>query len=84
MDEIAKLAGITKKTLYTYFPSKLSVYIKLFEDYLQQLRSELAKIPGQNLPPGQGILASFEVLYKFTKKKRKIHASLLGDEFRGL
>jgi AcrR family transcriptional regulator len=86
MDEIAKLAGITKKTLYTYFPSKLSVYIKLFEDYLQQLRSELAKIPSQNLPPGQGILASFEVLYKFTKKNvrfMRLYWEMNSEDFDG-
>ena len=87
MDEIAKLAGITKKTLYTYFPSKLSVYIKLFEDYLNQLRSELAKIPSQNLPPGQGILASFEVLYKFTKKNvrfMRLYWEMNSEDFDGI
>ena len=86
MDEIAKLAGITKKTLYTYFPSKLTLYIKLFEGYLQQLRSELAKVPRQNLPPGQGILASFEVLYKFTKKNvrfMRLYWEMNSEDFDG-
>jgi AcrR family transcriptional regulator len=86
MDEIAKLAGITKKTLYTYFPSKLSVYIKLFEDYLRQLRSELVKIQGQSLSPGQGILTSFEVLYKFTKKNvrfMRLYWEMNSEDFDG-
>jgi AcrR family transcriptional regulator len=86
MDEIARLAGITKKTLYTYFPSKLSLYIKLFEGYLQQLRSELAIIQGQNLSPGQGILASFEVLYQFTKKNvrfMRLYWEMNSEDFDG-
>lgn len=86
MDEIAELAGMTKKTLYTYFPSKLSLYIELFEGYLQELRSELAKIPSQNLLPGQGILASFEVLYQFTKKNvrfMRLYWEMNSEDFDG-
>lgn len=71
VDEIAALAGTSKKTLYTYFPSKLSLYIEMFEGYLQQLHLELSKIQKQNLPPDQAFLVSFDLLYQFTKTNRK-------------
>lgn len=71
VDEIASLAGLSKKTLYTYFSSKLSLYIEMFEEYLQQLHSELAKVRKQSLPADESFLVSFDTLYQFTKKNRK-------------
>jgi len=71
VDEIAKLAGLTKKTLYTYFPSKLSLYTKIFEDYLQSLHAEFSACLMQDLPPHHLILAAFDTIYKFSKNNEK-------------
>jgi AcrR family transcriptional regulator len=71
VDEIAKLAGLTKKTMYCYFPSKLALYIHIFEDHLQKLQMELSKCLEQDLPTDRLILAAFETFYKFSKKNEK-------------
>lgn len=71
VDEIAKLAGLTKKTMYSYFPSKLALYIHIFEDHLQKLQMELSKCLKQDLPTDRLILVAFETFYRFSKKNEK-------------
>jgi TetR/AcrR family fatty acid metabolism transcriptional regulator len=87
IDDIAARAGVTKRTLYTYFPSKLALYTSMFDDYLKKLSleiSEAAKIPA---PTEQLILNMFEVAYKFTRKNERfmrLYWMLDSDEFEGV
>jgi AcrR family transcriptional regulator len=87
MDEIAKRAGITKRTLYSYFPSKLSLFIYMFDDNLQHLHRLLVKGARQDLPTVELLKSLFDILYKFTKKNEKfmrLYWTLDSDEFDGL
>ena len=37
MDEIAKTSGVTKKTIYTYFKDKDSMFLYFIEEELQKI-----------------------------------------------
>ncbi len=43
LDEISKRAGVTKRTLYKHFPSKVALYINMLESYLETVRLEIAR-----------------------------------------
>jgi AcrR family transcriptional regulator len=87
MDEIAKQAEITKKTLYFYFPSKLALFVHVFDEHLQQLQQQLTKGARQNIPVSEVIPLLFEILFTFTKKNEKfmrLYWTLDSEEFDGL
>jgi AcrR family transcriptional regulator len=87
VDEIAKLAGITKRTLYLYYPSKLALFIYVFDKHLQDLHQQLAKGAKQDLPTNELMIALFQILHRFTKKNEKfmrLFWTLDSDEFDGV
>lgn len=68
MDAIASEAGLTKRTLYQYFPSKLSLMSSIFEAYMQEEYLALAgSVSGLNSSE-EVILAAAHTLYDFTKE----------------
>lgn len=86
VDNIAERAGVTKRTLYKYFPSKLALFIHVFDEYLQKLYKELVKPLELNLPTEQLIEKIFYVIYVFTKENEKfmrLFWTLDSDEFLG-
>jgi AcrR family transcriptional regulator len=86
MDEIAKEAVITKRTLYSYFPSKLALFINVFDEHLQQLHQQLTRAARQNLPAIEVIPSIFEIFYAYTKKNEKfmrLYWTLDSEEFDG-
>lgn len=87
MDEIAARAKTTKRTLYVYFPSKLALYIHVFDEYLQTLYQELVKGAKQDLPNNELIVSLFNILYQFTKRNEKfmrLYWTLDSAEFDGV
>jgi AcrR family transcriptional regulator len=87
MDLIAQRAGITKRTLYAYFPSKLALFIHLFDEYLQLLHQELVKGAKEPLPADESIISLFTILFEFTKENEKfmrLYWTLDSNEFDGL
>lgn len=72
MDEIAKRAGVTKRTLYKHFPSKLAVYAAINAGHLKKLRSEYAKNDQLSLPPDQRFLKDIDTLFQYTWKNQKV------------
>lgn len=70
-DEIASRAGVTKRTLYKYFPSKLALYVGMYDDYLCALHREISKIAKLTLPSDQLVFRYFDVFFKFTKKNER-------------
>ncbi len=71
IDEIAERAGVTKKTLYSYFPSKLALYVYMFDNYLEHLSAQISRTAALDLPGGELMTRLFEVLFEFTKKNER-------------
>jgi AcrR family transcriptional regulator len=87
MDEIAAHAKTTKRTVYVYFPSKLALYIHVFDEYLQSLYQELVRGAKQDLPSNELIVSLFNILYQFTKRNEKfmrLYWTLDSAEFDGV
>lgn len=87
IDEIAERAGVTKRTLYKYFPSKLALYVHMFDDFLStKLSVKISETARLDLPPDQLVLKLFEVLIEYTKENEKfqrLYWMLDSDEFDG-
>lgn len=71
VDEIAALANVTKRTLYSYYPSKLALFIHLVDDNLQRLTMELAKAATHEGPTEERLMALLQALFGFTRKNEK-------------
>ena len=72
MDEIAVSAKITKKTVYSYFPSKLSLFITIFERCLEQLHDRMFKVIDKKLPIEETVKSLFNTLFEFTRENEKL------------
>lgn len=70
MDEIAKKAGISKRTLYKYYPSKIALFISIFEQYLQRLISDHIAIDYHTMNFSETLLATFASVYDFTDRNQ--------------
>jgi AcrR family transcriptional regulator len=70
-DEIAARAGVTVRTLYKYFPSKLALYISMFDHYLQQMATEMAAAGRRKVPSDRRMTLVWDILYEFTKRNEK-------------
>jgi len=87
IDEIAERAEVTKRTLYKYFPSKLALYVHMFDDFLStKLSVKISETVRLDLPPDQLVLKLFDVLIEYTKENEKfqrLYWMLDSDEFDG-
>ncbi len=72
MDEIAEKTGITKKTVYSYFPSKLSLFINIIETYLKQLHERIFQVFEQNGSIEDTFKQLFQTLFEFTLENEKM------------
>lgn len=87
MDEIAICSGITKRTLYMYYPSKLALFIHIFDEYFQLLHQHIIKAVHQALPSENVVLSTFNTLFEFTKEHEKflrLYWTLDSNEFEGV
>ena len=86
VDEIAHEAGVTKKTLYSYFPSKLALFIHMFEHYLHQLNRYLLETFDREPRPDRFVLEVARTLFRFTWENEKFMRffwSMDSNEFDG-
>lgn len=72
MDEIARKAGVTKKTVYSYFPSKLSLFLNIFENYQQKLYERMVHSLNNDLPIEKALKQLFISLFEFTSENEKL------------
>lgn len=87
VDQIADRAGVTKRTLYSHFPSKLALFVHVFDDYLQQLHEEMSKILTQHLTMDRLLRELTANLFDFTRRNERfmrLFWSLSTDEFDGI
>ena len=50
MDEIAREANVTKKTIYSYFKDKDSMFLYFINEELEKIKTELEKNKNDDLP----------------------------------
>lgn len=68
MDDIAREAHLTKRTVYKYFPSKISLLSSVFETYTQAEYLALSSAVKGCESGEEMILASAKALYLYTKE----------------
>lgn len=87
VDEIAKRAGVTKRTVYGHFPSKLALFVHMFDDYLQQLQLELLRVLKIETEPLVLLRNLADALFHFTRENERfmrLFWTLGSDEFEGV
>lgn len=72
MNEIAESAGVTKKTVYKHFPSKLALFVSIYENYLQKLHERMFAVSSQSLLPEEGLKQLLVTLFNFTRENEKL------------
>ena len=76
VDMIAEKAGLSKRTLYSYYPSKDAIFALLYEGFLKELYDTLLDLEKTELYNEEIICAIFETLNSFSEKNRKYHKLL--------
>lgn len=71
VDEIARSAGVTKRTLYSYYPSKLALFVHVFDEYLQELAARVSTAAGGDAPVRERLVASLNALFDFTRENER-------------
>lgn len=85
VDEIVEKAGVTKRTFYKYFPSKLALFIHVFEAHLARLEKELSK-KTRAASVRKEIEQHYRKLFRFTQKNEKfmyLYWIMDSNEFEG-
>lgn len=67
MDEIAHKAGISKRTLYKYFPSKSLLFVTEFKKYFTDFRDAVINNDTNNNLPGMKMRQFMKNVFDFTK-----------------
>ena len=68
MDEIAKTSGVTKKTIYTYFKDKDSMFLYFIEEELQKMKNEIEAKNNSDLPFIEVVATNLYDMLIFRKK----------------
>ncbi len=76
LDEISKRAGVTKRTLYKHFPSKVALYINMIESYLETVKLEISRTVKLDLSSDKKFLALINVSVDFFRKNEKLMLKL--------
>lgn len=56
MSAVAKAAGVTRQTLYNYFPDVESIVVAVLEEQALAGEKELGEYPGQGITPGEKLV----------------------------
>lgn len=86
VDEIARHAGVTKRTVYSHFPSKLALFVHVFDDHLEQLHLQLTCLIRNDIPLERLMRELTEALFAFTKENEKfmrLFWTMGSEEFDG-
>ncbi|MHB8293341.1 MAG: TetR/AcrR family transcriptional regulator [Acidimicrobiales bacterium] len=82
MDEVARLAGVTKPVLYQHFRSKRSLYLELLKDVGNQLIEAVTKAASAAEGPRGEVEAGFAVFFRFAATKTSAFRLLFGGGSR--
>lgn len=86
MNDIAKAAKMSRRTLYTHFKSKEELYKYVVEDEVNAINEKLQKAADSRLPPDRKlklyILQHFGVIDSLTRNNRYIRYDFLFNNIR--
>ncbi|MVA23541.1 TetR family transcriptional regulator [Agrobacterium vitis] len=71
MEEVARLAGMAKKTVYRFFPDKRCLFTALIQSH-DQLQIEIGGQRGQTADPRERVRLALEALARFVLSPRQI------------
>ncbi len=77
IDDVARLAGISKGLLYHYFPTKRRFYIAVVRQGARELLA--ATNPDPNLPPVDRLRRGLDAYLDYVDAHRVVYAALLGS-----
>lgn len=77
MDDIAKSAGISKRTLYKYFPSKSNLFVTEFKSYFAEFRENIIENDTVCTQPGMKMRQFLKNTFNFTKHRPSYYKLLL-------
>lgn len=86
VDEIAERADVTKRTLYKHFPSKLALFIFMFDVYLSKLEKEFLTRTKEGEATEKDLKKNMRTLFNFTLKNEKfmrLYWMIDSNEFEG-
>ncbi|MGL4304621.1 MAG: mycofactocin system transcriptional regulator [Mycobacteriaceae bacterium] len=72
VDQIAEAAGIARRTLFRYYPSKNAIAWGNFDDHLQRMQELLQELPA-DIPLGQALGSALLDFNKFPATEAKNH-----------
>jgi AcrR family transcriptional regulator len=86
MDDIASEAHMSKRTVYKYFPSKISLASSVFETYMQEEYIAMSNAVKGCKTGKELVLSSSRALYNFTKENLQFMRLLwiLNDKMWGI
>lgn len=82
MIDIADEAGLSRRTLYSYFESKVDVFQAVINSEVEKVLSQLAEIANQNLPVQQKIVEFVFGYFKLIKDMVDLNGTLRSGFFR--
>lgn len=82
MIDIADEAGLSRRTLYSYFESKVDVFQAVINSEVEKVLSQLAEIANQNLPVQQKIVEFVFGYFKLIKDMVDRNGTLRSGFFR--
>ena len=82
MDDIARVAGLGKPTLYRYFQAKDELFLAVFDEMLTALEADLRAVLSADQPPEAKISAMIRILVE-RLSTRLASLSILGGDQAG-
>ncbi len=79
MDEVARVAGVGKPTLYRYFGSKEELFLEVFGEALQELHQRIEAEGMQELAPPESLARMIRTLVDFLAQQAGTLRLLSGD-----
>ena len=74
MDEIAKTSKVTKKTIYSYFKDKESLFSYFIEEELKQMRKSIEEKSNKDIPFTEVITTNLSDMLKFKNNSSLVSA----------
>jgi AcrR family transcriptional regulator len=79
MDEVARVAGVGKPTLYRYFGSKDELFLEVFDEALQELQQRIEAEGTPELAPPESLARMIRSLVDFLAQQTETLRLLSGD-----